>query len=326
MNLHKIISKIKNFLYIETKWVIPKFHIKNKRRKKNNKLYIKKTIKNKFIKKRQNFHIKNYHLEKLKIFWNNMTHYYILIFIILAISWLYVIFWPVFRIKNIEIIKQDNITSMAIAYNATDKYRWESIFNIEEKNILERLKNYQQNISDIKTDIVLPNTLKILINSYKWIYNTTINNKTFIITKNWTLIPENPSEELKTLIVKNKFNKNIFLDYKKTFNTEYIEKISNITSSLEENLISIKIDTLTYFIIERELHIETTNKVTLIFDLNWDYKKQIEKLSIFNKDYLNIAKIPIVYIDLRIKNKVFYCTTENEYQCIVNIKKIYSYE
>jgi len=74
------------------------------------------------------------------------------------------------------------------------------------------------------------------------------------------------------------------------------------------------------------LHIETKNKVTIIFDLNWEYKKQIEKLAIFNKDYLDITKNSLVYIDLRIKNKVFYCSTENEYQCIVNLKKIYSYE
>jgi hypothetical protein len=41
---------------------------------------------------------------------------------------------------------------------------------------------------------------------------------------------------------------------------------------------------------------------------------------------MNIDKTPIIYIDLRIKNKVFYCTTENEYQCISNLKSIYSIE
>ncbi len=320
MNLHKIINKINSFLY---KKKTPIF--RGWKRKKRKKIFIKNTVKNKFIKKRKSLHIKNNLLEKFKIFWNNTTYYYILIIIILIIVVLYIIFWPIFRIKNIEIIKQDNITSMAIAYNATDKYRWESIFNIDKKDILTRLADYQQNIEDIKTDINLPNTLKILISSYKWLYNTTINWKTFIITKNWTLIPENYSKELKILIIKNKFNNNTFLDYKKVFDTEYINKISNISNSLEDNFINIKIDNLTYFVIERELHIETNNKITLMFDLNWDFKKQIEKLAIFNKDYLNISKNPIVYIDLRIKNKVFYCTTENEYQCIINIKKIYSY-
>jgi len=56
---------------------------------------------------------------------------------------------------------------MSIAYNATDKYRNVSIFNIKENEILKRLKDYQQNIKKIDIKIKLPNTLKINISSYK---------------------------------------------------------------------------------------------------------------------------------------------------------------
>lgn len=325
MNLQKIITKI-NGVFHKKIWIIAK-RLKITLAKKRGKwIYLKNAKQKSLIKKRRSFSIKNKHIEKLKIFWNNITHYYILILVITLITSIYVLFWPVFKVKNIEIIKQDNITSMPIAYKAVDGYRWSSILFLEKSDILKRLQDYQHNIRDIKIDLILPNTLKILIDSYKWVYNTTINWKTFLITENWTLVPANYSEELKTLIIKNKFETNRFLDYKKEYNTEYITKISNIIKSLEENIINLKVEQITYFLIERELHIETGKKVTLIFDLNWEYKEQIEKLAIFNKDYLNIEKTPIVYIDLRIKNKVFYCTNENEYQCIINIKKIYSYE
>ncbi|MFK7779707.1 MAG: hypothetical protein QM490_01040 [Candidatus Gracilibacteria bacterium] len=330
MNLQKIIAKINGFLHKKPKggrgFTQQDKTLWSKRKKRNKKLYLKKTKQKSLIKKRRSFSIKNKHIEKLKIFGNNITHYYILILVIVFITSLYIIFGPIFRIKNIEIIKQDNITSMHIAYKAVDYYRGKSIINIEKKDILKRLQDYQHNIRDIKIDIILPNTLKILIDSYKGIYNTTINGKAFLITANGTLVPANYSEELKTLIIKNKFDINKFLDFKKEFKTEYILKISDIIKSLEENIINLEIDEITYFVIERELHIETGKKITLIFDLNGNHKEQIEKLVIFNKDYLNIDKNPIVYIDLRIKNKVFYCTNENEYQCIQNIKKIYSYE
>jgi hypothetical protein len=82
------------------------------------------------------------------------------------------------------------------------------------------------------------------------------------------LVPSNYSKELKTLVVKNNFEHNKFLDYKKKFDTEYIEKISNVIKSLEENLLNVKFNKFTYYLLERELHIETDKKTILIFDIN----------------------------------------------------------
>jgi hypothetical protein len=128
------------------------------------------------------------------------------------------------------------------------------------------------------------------------------------------------------LKIKHKIDKNKFLDYKKIFDTKYIKEINNINKLIKENIINIKVNELTYFVVERELHLKTENNTTIIFDLNKNIQNQLEKIVIFNKDQLNINKNPIIYIDLRIKNKVFYCTNENEYQCYKNIKSIYPYE
>ena len=321
MNLKKINYYINKFLSLK-----PSELLKKRKTSNNRSFLLNNSEQTTFIKKRRNLSINSKHLDKLKIFWNNIINYYIVIFLVLFSASLYVMFWPLFKIKNIEIIKQDNITNMQIAYKAVDKYRWNTILSIEKKDILINLQKYQHNIANIKTNIILPNTLKIIIDSYNWIFNVTINWKTFLITENWTLIPSIYSKELKELIIKNNFDKNKFLDYKKSLDTEYITKISKIITLLEENIIDIKIKELTYYVTERELHIETEKNTTIIFDLNWEYNEQIEKIAIFNKDYININKTAIIYIDLRIKNKVFYCTSENEYQCISNIKSIYSKE
>jgi len=326
MNLQKIISYINNLLKNKSSNNI------NKRRNnwdlstkinKWKKIILNKINKKDFIKKRKQLTIKKVNLWKLRVFWNNIFHYYILyIIIFIWIIW-YITFWPTFKINIINIIKQEDITNVEIAYKATDKYRWKSIFSVNKKDILNQLQNYQHNIQDIKTNIVLPNKLNISINSFKWIFNTTINNKSFIITENGTLIPKMYSEELMELIVKNKFDENKFLDYKKNFETQYIKKIYQIITFLKENIVWLKIKDVKYYVIEREVHIKTDNDTIIIFDLNLNPKEQIEKISVFNKDHININKKSIIYIDLRIKNKVFYCTNEDEHICIRNLKSIY---
>jgi len=312
------LNKIKKFL---------NKYKKNKRSKPNkNRLILSKMEQTTFIKKRKCITFNSFDFNKIKFLWNNSLHYYILIFIIFIWIILYIFMWPTFKVKYIEIIKQDNITNMTIAYKATDKYRWKSIFQLDNKEILKRLKDYQYNIKDVKINIDLPDTLKINISSYKWLFNTTINNKTYIITENGTLIPSIYSEELKELKIIKKFDKNKFIDYKKVLDTKFIKRISIIVNDLKENIIELNIKEIKYYIIERELHIKTDNDTILIFNLDSDIKEQIEKITIFNKEHKNIEKSNIIYVDLRIKNKVFYCTTEKEYQCYQNLKSVYSKE
>ena len=304
---------------------IKKIFKKNKRRN-NKSIVLNKMKQTTFIKKRKQIVFNYNFFEKFKLFWNNKSYYYISIIVTLLIIAIYIIFWPIFKVKYVDTIKQDDLTNMIISYDSVNKYRWRSIFTIDKKEILKSLQNYQQNIRDIKVNIILPNKLRIIIDSYKWIFNTKINNKSFVITENWTLIPNKFSWELEELKIKHKIDKNKFLDYKKIFDTKYIKEINNINKLIKENIINIKVNELTYFVVERELHLKTENNTTIIFDLNKNIQNQLEKIVIFNKDQLNINKNPIIYIDLRIKNKVFYCTNENEYQCYKNIKSIYPYE
>jgi Fe-S cluster assembly scaffold protein SufB len=118
----------------------------------------------------------------------------------------------------------------------------------------------------------------------------------------------------------------MFLDYKKYLNETFINNISFIINKVQENIVDLQIENIKYYVRERELHIKTKSNTILIFNINSNIKEQIEKATIFNKEKQNINKSNIIYIDLRIKNKVFYCTTETEYQCYENLKNVYSIE
>jgi len=282
------------------------------------------TKKNKFKIRKKQLNINVDFFKKNKLFKIKKVIFYITILLILIISILFIIFWPYFKIKNINILKNDNLTNINISYKAIDNIRWKLIFIIKKKEIFEKLKEYQHNIKDIDLNIEIPNSLKITIKSYKWIFNTSINKKQYIITKNWVLVPSKLDKELKNLIIINNISNNInkFLDYRKVFNEKYINNISTIINKLQKNILNIKIQELTYYTVERELHIRTKNNL-LIFSLDEDTNKQIEKIVIFHKQYNSIENYWIYYIDLRIQNKIFYCPIEEKNICTKNIKRIY---
>lgn len=304
-----------------------KFIQRFKKKKENNSRLIINNIDRKtYIKKRKSIHINIDFEYYLKFFKKNYIPYYFIISIIIILVIIVVLFWPIFNIKYIEIIKKDNITNMNIAYKSVEDLRWEKIFNVHEVDIFSKLKNYQDNIKSVDMKIILPNTLKIEVESYKEIFNISLNNNNYILVENGTIIPSNHSKNLKFLNIIKKIDKNKFIEYKQIFNPFFIEKINNITSKLEENVLNIKIKELDYYEVERELHVKIENDTIIIFSLDddLDYMSQIEKLVIFNKEYSSIIDSKIYYIDLRIKNKIFYCNSDMSYQCNENIKSIYN--
>ena len=60
---------------------------------------------------------------------------------------------------------------MTIAYKSVENLRWEQLLKIQEIDIFNKFKSYQDNIKSINLTIDLPNTLKIEAESYKEIFN-----------------------------------------------------------------------------------------------------------------------------------------------------------
>ncbi|MDD3144864.1 MAG: hypothetical protein PHV23_02015 [Candidatus Gracilibacteria bacterium] len=311
-------SKLKLF----TQFIKNKF---SKKKKTNSKIILNKIENGTFTKKRNNFNVRVDYLEYFRFFQKNYIPYYLIGGLSIIIITIFLVLGPIFTVKYIEIIKKDNITNMNIAYKAVEDLRGEKLYKINELDVFNKFKNYQDNIKSISLKIQLPNTIKIEAESYKEIFNVLINNNTYILVENGTVIPSPISKSLKNLNVIMKIDKNKFIDYKQIFNPFYIEKINNIITKLEENIVNIKIVNLYYYENERELHIEIENGNRLIFSIDDDIDpmEQIEKLVIFNKDYSSIIDNKIVYIDLRIKKKIFYCEAVSSKQCNENIKSIY---
>jgi len=280
---------------------------------KNNKIIFKR-------KKDQKLIIKINFIEKIK-----KSH--ILTFILILMLLLSMFVNAFLKINIVEITKNDNITNISIAYKSIDKFRWKYLFMVKDVDIENAIRTNQKNIKTIKITKLPTNTLKIELESYEPIFKTVFNDKNYIIISNWVFIPS--SNENKTLNKINlKTNKEThFPDYKIIVSEKYLKKIQSLNDKIFKNITNLKIKELDYYIIERELHIIDLNWARIIFDLEWDLDKQVKRLSIFNKNYFDLTKIGMIYIDLRINNKIFYCASWekwiNNLTCVNNLTNIY---
>ena len=300
---------------------------------RNSKKVLFKMPKKSFFKKRSTVKIKFDFKKPLRFFKRNYIPYYLITWLILIASIIFIVLWPIFRVENINIIRKDWITDINIAYKAVDDFRWVSIFNIDKTEILERMKDYQENIKDITLDLEFPKTINILVESYKERFNVNINWKNYILLENGSLIATaEPSKDLETLEIIKNIDKTRILEYKIVFDMEYIQKIEEIERMVKENIAWINITSLKYYEKERELHIIVNDFSRLIFSLDNSItsEEQIKSLAVLDRENSQISNNDKIYIDLRIKWKVFFCSIawdkdkKIENQCRANLKYIYN--
>lgn len=316
--MKKIFKSIYFFFY-------KKLYSKRKNNKKKKNLFIKNKEKTTFIKRKKQLSLNINSMKFLNKIKNNKIWLFIILLFLILLIVLFAILWPYFKIKNINIIKNDDITNISIAYKWVDNLREKSIFNIDKNKISEKLVSYQQNIKTVKTKRIFPNTLKINIESYKWLFNTVKENtdKNYLILENWSLVPQKINKELKSIeIINKKKSLKSFIDYQKIYKEEYIKKINYLINKIEENIFDISILNIKYYVVEREVHISTENTL-IIYSLDDDLDEQIKKTVIFNKEHYFLNNVWIYYLDLRIPWKIFYCPKENENDCINTIKSLY---
>jgi hypothetical protein len=98
-----------------------------------------------------------------------------------------------------------------------------------------------------------------------------------------------------------------------------------IYEKIKNNLLTSQVSSIYYFPKEREVHVDLENGTKLLFDLEGDIQDEIKKLLIFHKEQSDLKNVAFVYIDLRVKNKIFFCPLTSEFQCKINLVRIYGY-
>lgn len=312
---------------------IKNYFWKKKRKKRTTKfeklqqhnLFSQKKKKKSLLKKRNTIQFRFDFLKRLSFLKNTYIPIVTIFIWILLIISMSLYFSPLFRVNTVNIIKNDDITNMEIAYNAISNFRNMSILEIDKNEITKKIQDYQENIKTVQNSIVLPATLNIQIESFSPVFRVEIQKKNFLLLENGSLVPGTRWEKIPKLQIKKKFNHNSFLEYKKIFLESDIKKIIALIKGIQQNIIGTEYILLEYYVDEREFHITTKDEVKLIFSLddNLAVKTQLKNLLILHNEYKKINEPWLIYIDARIKGKIFTCSKEENYNCKKNLNYLY---
>ena len=168
----------------------------------------------------------------------------------------------------------------------------------------------------------MPDTLNIRLKSYPAIFY----NADFLILSNGTILKADNTASLNIpnlLLSKDIQEFSLFWE---SMNTLALKNIQTLQEKLLKNLAGFQLEKSMYFITENELLISDANENIYIFDLSWNIEEQIEKLAIFQREQENITQKKYIYIDVRVRWKLFLCWYDEEYLCQRNLENIYSWE
>lgn len=254
----------------------------------------------------------------------SIIYYSATLWIIAVVSIIIIFLWPLFNVKDIYITRGNSNVNIDLAYEAIDSLRGRKIFSIESATIEDLILQRQKNVENISVDIQLPSTINIAITSYDSIFQTYIWGKLYNIVENGTIIPTTNIWEFSYLHIYNQSQSlSTIPDYKQILDGLYLNSIMSVRNSLIENIVQLQVQDLHYYVAERELIIVLESGIELIFDLTKNLWEQIEKLVVFHNESGDITKKNLIYIDLRITNKIFFCDTSTEFLCRTHLRDIY---
>lgn len=252
---------------------------------------------------------------------NIHIYYYLLSFLLIVMLNYLLFFSHYFAIKNIEILREDPLININIAYRSVDDFRYRQILLTDTSQIKNNLIESQKFIKNVNIRRVLPNTLKINLTAHQWAFQSEIKWNQYTITQNWIAIP-NIDETLTPLNIY-WLSWEFLIDYKRVLTENEIFRINYILNEIRVLFNETKQD-IRYYKNENELLIKVESFWYLIFDLTQNLDEQISKLRIFNNEYKNNISHEIIYIDLRIIEKIYYCTSRTRNSCNQSLRYLYN--
>jgi len=289
----------------------------------------------KFKSKRNNYKIFTQKIEfkDLKTAFKRDSYlpYYIGLWGFLILWVIYILYFSsYFAITNVYIERADALTNIDIAYNGVKDLYGKPILTIDKDKITEDIKELQPNVKIVEITRVFPDKLNINLISYETEFNTTINTKPYLLLENWSLVPGWNKKSLSSLKIHLEDEDTLWvLWYSQFVNQKDVIAISILKELFLKNFSELNVASYDYFPLEREIHINLDNNSKLIFDLIADPKEQLNRLKLL----LTKQKLEeLIYSDLRIDWKIFYCRSkderdwDNKPKCYNNLKEIYNYE
>jgi len=292
------------------------FHVHSALFEENGKKYIPKRKKNRLFSKKIEFENVFENVQKKNFY------VYLLLGIALIFVLYVLLYSKYFAISRIEISRQSDAVNTVLAYEATNRFRKTPIFFAEKDVIAQSIRNFQPHVEIQSIRKIIPGTLSITLSAFPSLFWFFVGDAYYEITENGVIIPASPRESIRVLEIK-EMDMTGVLEYKRFFERGKMVTIADFLQTIVQKYPLLDIQTVQYYTVSQELHIVNEKWVRFLFDLNRDLAVQLRKLNTFYTQYQSVIKKWLVYVDVRINEKIFYCGLESEFQCRLNLKNIY---
>ena len=252
------------------------------------------------------------------------TFYYIVGF--LAFSWLiyFFAFSDYFKVESVEIMRQNNNANIEIAYSSIGRVKGKNIFWLDVVDMKRKILNNQANLRWVVVSKKFPRNIAITLQSYPDIFQTTVEERDYLVLQNWSIVPWT-NEELMNIELKYANFPN-FYEYKQILKQEELALVTELASRMKDNFLDAKTEKINFYVEAKEVHFILETWATIMFDLASAPAAQIEKVAVFNEENQKINTNTLIYADARVEKRLFYCDVESEFNCYNNLAFIYGVE
>ena len=221
----------------------------------------------------------------------------------------FIFFSGFFSVKRVSVERNALDLPTAELEKLVGKYAFgKNLLSIESNQLAAELKKIRPDIARVIVRRELPATLVVEVLKYPIIAEIRIGSDRILVNENgYRVIGD--SAEPGTLILTLGETLDIS-DQKKRIAAP--EQLIRLREAVEyaSALLDQKITSINYFPIAREAHLLTANKTELWIDLTHDHRSQLDKITTASKE-LNLATTHYLYLDLRIRDKIFYKKSKN---------------
>lgn len=245
----------------------------------------------------------------------------ILLWFWVLICWIFfLIYNPFLKVDTIHISRKDSIINITSAYDSVKYVRGKNLLFLDTASIAEKLQKGQKSIQNIEFEIDFPNSMNIFLTSYPAVFQS----QWYIILSNGVMLKNEENRELDIPEMSVSQDIEEMSLFNKTLSSWEIKNISLLHDELEKNIPGFSLKSSYYYVTEKEILLQNDIDTVFIFDLNAKIQTQVQKLAVFQKEQEDITQKKYIYIDVRIPQKLFLCSYEQEFECRWNLKKIYN--
>lgn len=226
-----------------------------------------------------------------------------------------------FDVDAVLVERTDLMTNTAPIQTFINSFRGKNIILLNAQELEYELSKMFPELKTVEVSRLLPRTLKVKVVEYptiarirgfgqtKEMYLSEIGMVRDIPTKNekLPLIEYKTVYDLKDAKLLTLLSPYLALqDRNQIMRAEELQDMLAAKDTFEKEF-GLPVASIRYYPLEREIHLLTQKGFSLWLDLTEEMNQQFEKLRQALQDF-NIYKIELAYVDLRISNKIIYCT------------------